>query len=1116
MSGVLKDLKRPDGDPSNALRQLVSGPREAARAVAKKIILAAMSVDPADVDRVLKFNPYHDDHGRFSTAEEDTTPEGPAVGKPFLVYRLGSADRMSLDNKNAGNSLGVAGYIASALDDFEKPPNSSGSGDTLHAFEVTAQAPFASYSRMVGGSALDEASGGIGRVHKNGVVSYSFPKGGAWQAKHLGSVPLADVRQHLKTISVNPQNFAPQGTTSFDHAGWIVGAQAIRESFKKKVLKFNPYHDEKGRFTDAEGVGSHGYIDHPESRAAAQAIYGRAKPVEPEVSALMRTMERHGAKLQYPDKSLKGLGSLQRKILSESKKLGKPVRDVEIHDALRYTLEVPTETYTQRVTDSLRELESKGYKVYDFRNSWGPGAVYQGVNVNLKTPHGVDMELQFHTAESFHTKSKLNGKLYKKWRLDSTSKDEQDLLWARMVHNQQQVPNPVGVHGLRWTVKKGYARILKSNPNHDAHGRFAVDPSGIFDSLEEAGRQHAAHQKRYSDALDALPAGHTIKGWEHAILEGDHFWTKGKKGLSSRQLLEELGAKALEKHLPEAVFKFNPYHDAQGRFAEADSAIAALVSNPRPIAFTRGDGHTAFIHLNTRVGEGKWRVTYLTPDMQPVFHHDAEDFEQALHIADTAGYDVRHEVVQKYNPYHDELGRFTDGDSAISHSVGPKFAKHVKRMQEEYAKALAGQYAPEGQALEPVKVGDTEAMKISPKYAGWEFYQVKGAQGFEPSDFYLKDPKTGEVIYLSDAQKDHAANPGWEINPKTGDADYQVNNPEASVPVPWWKKPAPPKNVIGEPLAPDVHAALPEGFKDFTHWGKAGGEQHGGWITNPKTNESVLLHDALATKDLGKLNEMYQAVEGKKGKVSYADPSSGLSKSGDDDEQALNQRMVNESAANWASLTSTQKVHLSDYSADSTRLNAYVTGTYQREVDREPDWAFRAKVTNEQQDAHWTKRADQLDDALAHTAIPANVYSYRSVSNRVLASLYGPGDEFGSGYSKAVMLDGPAGAIKPMIGKEFKDPAYGSSSIDYNRAYNFHRQSRVMLRIRNKKGESGMYFGSDQERTSFPSEHELLLPRNTRYKIKGVKKLGSTYVIDVWKIGAKKAKKQPQPVVTVR
>jgi hypothetical protein len=822
----------------------------------------------------------------------------------------------------------------------------------------------------------------------------------------------------------------------------------------------------------------------------------------------MRELAHSGAQLEYLDKAVKGRGSLQRKILGDSKKDKIPYDQVVIGDSLRYTLTIPTEHYASRVEEALQHLERHGFKVADLRNSWGPGAVYQGVNVNLHTPHGVRMELQFHTPESFHVKSKLNGKLYKKWRLESTSAEEQDLLWARMQHNQAHVPSPPGVQGLRRTVKKGYAQILKSNPNHDDQGRFAVDPSGIFDSLEEAGRQHAAYQRRYSDALDALPAGHTIKGWEHTVLEGDHFWTKGKKGLSSRQLLEELGSKALEKHLPEAILKYNPYHDELGRFSDGDSAISHSIG-PK------------FANHVKRMREEYAKALAGQYELDgPGFHDTTPTIGKVLGDSGTAelkvpkGYSTY--TLKEMEPGKVESQYLEDPLTKDTISVADAQKLHSSpgtQLEHMYPAPKVEQV----HQLESVKPGDTETMKINPKYEGWEFHQVKGASGFEPSDFYLKNPKTGEAVYLSDAQKDHAAQAGWTISPTTGDAVHQVEAPPPKE-VPWWKKPAPPKNIEGEPLPPHVHAALPEGFKDFTHWGKEGGELHGGWITNPKTNESVLLADALApaVKDTGKLNEMYQAVEGAKGKAIYHDPSSGLLKN-QLDEHVLDQRMAEASAPNWNSLSVQQKQHLNDYTSDSARLNAFVTKTYNRDDDRTPDWAHRAKVTDEQQDAHWNKRAEKLDEALQYTAIPTNVYSYRTVSKRVIADFFGPGDEYRSGYDKAVMKDGTKGALQSLVGKEFKDIAYGSSSIDYNRAYSFHRKSRVMLRIRNKAGEVGMYFGTDRDRTAFPSEHELLLPRNSRYKIKGVQKLGSTYVLDVWKVGAKKAKKlQPQPLFNTR
>jgi hypothetical protein len=59
MIGYLKNLKRPDGDPSDALRLLVPKPTPAAVLAAKKYLLAT----------VMKANPYHDGKGRFTTKE---------------------------------------------------------------------------------------------------------------------------------------------------------------------------------------------------------------------------------------------------------------------------------------------------------------------------------------------------------------------------------------------------------------------------------------------------------------------------------------------------------------------------------------------------------------------------------------------------------------------------------------------------------------------------------------------------------------------------------------------------------------------------------------------------------------------------------------------------------------------------------------------------------------------------------------------------------------------------------------------------------------------------------------------------------------------------------------
>ena len=93
--------------------------------------------------------------------------------------------------------------------------------------------------------------------------------------------------------------------------------------------------------------------------------------------------------------------------------------------------------------------------------------------------------------------------------------------------------------------------------------RFAVDPAGILSSLETAEMEHAAHQKKYATALDALPDDYVIKAgkktWRKFIVDGHAWWTDDKRAnLSSRQLLEEVGAGRLDPHLETPTPRTNP------------------------------------------------------------------------------------------------------------------------------------------------------------------------------------------------------------------------------------------------------------------------------------------------------------------------------------------------------------------------------------------------------------------------------------------------------------------------------------------------------------------------------------------------------------------------------
>jgi len=54
--------------------------------------------------------------------------------------------------------------------------------------------------------------------------------------------------------------------------------------------------------------------------------------------------------------------------------------------------------------------------------------------------------------------------------------------------------------------------------------------ASIARSLAQAERDHAAHLRRFREAVAALPEGATIRGWRKVTIAGDVFWTKTLRG----------------------------------------------------------------------------------------------------------------------------------------------------------------------------------------------------------------------------------------------------------------------------------------------------------------------------------------------------------------------------------------------------------------------------------------------------------------------------------------------------------------------------------------------------------------------------------------------------------
>ena len=209
-----------------------------------------------------------------------------------------------------------------------------------------------------------------------------------------------------------------------------------------EVEKFNPYHNEAGRFATAEaGDKAMSTITHahdgitpmvkdipaPEGtpaeviKAVAECRQ-KALALEPNMTRdIVHLAQDVGAGMAGLDQRIKSTESLARKIQGDAKVSGVSVAEAgkEISDSLRYTMVIDSKNYTDAMGKVGDTLTKAGYEIRT-KNFWRVGDPYQGINMKL-TKGGVKVELQVHTPESFKHKESIHP-IYKKWRVDANAK----------------------------------------------------------------------------------------------------------------------------------------------------------------------------------------------------------------------------------------------------------------------------------------------------------------------------------------------------------------------------------------------------------------------------------------------------------------------------------------------------------------------------------------------------------------------------------------------------------------------------------------------------------------------------------------------------------------------
>lgn len=88
-----------------------------------------------------------------------------------------------------------------------------------------------------------------------------------------------------------------------------------------------------------------------------------------------------------------------------------------VHDAMRWVVQLPGETFGTEAVQALKALQAQGLRVMRVNNGFAAREkTYAGLNVKLRTAQDLDFEIQFHTAESLHTRNTLTHKLYRQWQ----------------------------------------------------------------------------------------------------------------------------------------------------------------------------------------------------------------------------------------------------------------------------------------------------------------------------------------------------------------------------------------------------------------------------------------------------------------------------------------------------------------------------------------------------------------------------------------------------------------------------------------------------------------------------------------------------------------------------
>lgn len=184
----------------------------------------------------------------------------------------------------------------------------------------------------------------------------------------------------------------------------------------------------------------------------AQDVHARAVAHADVITADIQEHLATGAELIGLENRVKTESSLARKIRQDSinKQITAEAAASDIFDSVRFTQVSHADRMTADCNRTLNGLRGDGYQVVQVKNTWQNtvGNPYQGVNVKLRHQSGLQVEMQFHTPESFEVKTELHG-LYDQQKVAVPGSAEWAKINDQMLASSGGLTVPTDVHSIR-------------------------------------------------------------------------------------------------------------------------------------------------------------------------------------------------------------------------------------------------------------------------------------------------------------------------------------------------------------------------------------------------------------------------------------------------------------------------------------------------------------------------------------------------------------------------------------------------------------------------------------------------------------------------------------------